>query len=81
MALLIDLLTEREIEDIKYLKKNNVGLEVSTEFNKITIQQLSDIAFVLMKTKYKNYVPNCVITAEAINILTERAQERNINLF
>lgn len=80
MAILSELLHENEIDQVKK-HPENMGNVLSIEFNKLTVEQLSNIAFMLIRTEYKNHMPKCILSAEAINILTERAQERNINLF
>lgn len=79
MPKLRELLNENEIVFIN--KNQYVVVDLDKDFNNITIQELSNIALLLIGSKYGNHiVPKYVLSAEAINILTDRAIERNISL-
>jgi hypothetical protein len=71
MAKLSELLTENENKELIGAKLY-VGYS-EMEVKDLTIQQLSNIAFILMRTEYGEKAPKCFISAEAINILTRRA--------
>lgn len=75
MAKLFELLTESENKQL------GSSIEPNTEIKDMTVEQLSNIAFVLIETEYNGNVPECVLSAEAINILTKRAKERNVDIF
>lgn len=52
---------------------------VNKEFQNLTVKDLSNISVVIISSANKGRVKNCVLPAEALRILTERAFERNIN--
>jgi len=79
MAKLFELLTESEKRKLSTVKYNSICIE--TDVKKMTVSQLSDIAFILIETEYNKKAPECVLSAEAINILTKRAIESNIGIF
>ena len=78
MAKLFELLTENEI---KKLKNYGACIETGTDIKEMTVEQLSNIAFILIETEYNGKVPECVLSAEAITILTNRAIERSFGIF
>lgn len=82
MAKLCDLLTKDEL--IKIKEGNDIFFDINPEidFRHMSIQQLSDIAFILIKTEYEyDLVPECVLSAKAIEILTNRAIDRRQAIF
>ena len=81
MAKLFELLTENEIQKLSAIKYYGACIDIGTDIKKMTVEQLSNIAFILIKTEYNGKVPECVLSAEAINILTKRAIEQNIGIF
>jgi hypothetical protein len=47
----------------------------------MTVKQLTDIAFILIKNEYNGKMPECVLSSEVIKILINRAIEKGINVF
>lgn len=72
MTKLFELLTDSEKEKLSATFYKSL-VETDIEVEKMTVEQLSSIAFILIETEYKDKCPNCVLSAEAINILTKRA--------
>ena len=58
---------------------------LDTEIKHITVEQLSHMALMLIATEYNlgdnDKVPECVLSAKAIEILTNRAQKLNLPIF
>lgn len=81
MAQLYELLKESELLEIRLVKYSGGCIDVYQEIKDITIEDLSRLSFMLIKTEYNSIVPNCVLAAESINILTKRAVELNIPMF
>ena len=81
MAKLFELLTENEKQKLSAIKYYDTCIETGTEIKEMTVEQLSNIAFILIETEYNGKVPECVLSAEAIKILTKRAIERSVGIF
>ncbi len=81
MAKLFELLTENEKQKLSAIKYYGACIETGTDIKGMTVEQLSNIAFILIETEYNGKVPECVLSAEAINILTKRAIERGVGIF
>ena len=81
MATLISLLTDSEKDKVNSIEFYGAPIDTLINFKDITIDELSRLAFILIETEYGGKVPECVLSAEAINILTNRAIERNIKLY
>ena len=47
----------------------------------MTIQQLNDIAFIIIESEYEGKVSGCVLSSEVINILTKRATKKRLSIF
>lgn len=79
MATLRQLLTERE----ESVLSNNpcIYIDLNKNFKELTIQDLFNISLELIRTEYPFKMPSCILSAEAINILTQRAKDKNIGLF
>lgn len=81
MATLIELLNSNEIDEIESIHFYGAPTDVSTKISELTVEKLSRIALTLIKTEYGGKVPECVLSAKAIEILTERAIKKNVALF
>lgn len=79
MAKLFELLTESE--KLSCIKYGGASINIELDIRQMTVEQLGSIAFMLIETEYNGKVPKCVLSAEAINILTKRAIERNVGIF
>lgn len=75
MAKLFELLTDKEIKELKFT------IDTSIEVKSMTIEQAKDIALSLIKTEYNDMCPKCFLSAEAMNILSKRAVDRDIPIF
>lgn len=78
-AILSELLNEKELEKINSIKL--YGVETEIEVKKMTIEQLSNIACILIESEYDEKIPECIFSSVAINILTQRAIKKGINIF
>jgi len=74
---LLETWEARKIFDRPWL--DNVGSDV--QIKKLTVEQLGSIALILIETEYGIKCPECVLPAEAIRILTERAIKKNIAIY
>lgn len=81
MAKLHELLTENENKKLSAIKYYGACVDTATDIKEMTVEQLSNIAFILIETEHNGKVPECVLSAEAINILTKRAIERGVGIF
>ena len=81
MAKLFELLTENEQGKLSAIKYYGACIDTGIDIKEMTVEQLSNIAFILIETEYNCKVPECVLSAEAINILTKRAIERGVGIF
>lgn len=81
MAKLHQLLSEPEKKKLSNIKFLGASINTETEVKQMTIEQLSNISFILIETEYNGKAPECILSAEAISILTRRAIKRNIEIF
>lgn len=81
MAKLFELLTENEQKKLSAIKYYGACIDTGIYIKEMTVEQLSNIAFILIETEHNGKVPECVLSAEAINILTKRAIERSLEIF
>jgi hypothetical protein len=81
IANLSKLLTKSEIEKIENTVFFGGKIDLYKEIKFLTIEDLSRIGLTLIETEYNGSVPQCVISAEAINILTKRAKEKELGIF
>lgn len=81
MAILEELLTEQEIKKIEDCNGVlfDVGLHKDIRF--MTMQEFTWIAFILIETECKGRIHECVLSAKAIEILTDRAIQKNIDIY
>jgi hypothetical protein len=76
-AQLQQLLTLGEIDSIKTQQQM-----LQTNISSLTVDDLRSISLMLIKTDYKGgRIPNCILAAKAIEILTQRARRLNIDLY
>lgn len=58
---------------------------LDTEIKNLTVEQLSYMALILIRTESNltsnNKFPDCILPAKAIEILTNRAQKLNLPIF
>lgn len=84
MANLLDLITKEEADSIQQQSIFKIGpynASVFEDIRSLTVQQLSDIALILIKTEYGEKCPECILPAKAIEILITRAEKKNIAVF
>lgn len=81
MAKLFELLTENEKQKLSDMKYYGAYISTGTDIKEMALEQLRNIAFILIETEYNGKVPECVLSAEAINILTKRAMDRRVSIF
>lgn len=83
MAKLHELLTESEGQQISELKTqgNCPPVHLNTEVKHLTVEQLSKIAFILIETEHGDKLHKCILSAEAVTILTRRAIKIGIGIF
>lgn len=75
MAKLSELLFDFEINEVATYFNSETGV------SELTVLQCNNIALILIKTEYDGEMPECVLSAETINILTKRAVARGIPIF
>lgn len=80
-AKLFQLLTNEEITKLSSIKFYGAHIETNLKFKELTIEILSQLSWILIETEYKGQMPQGALSAIAIQILTNRAIERNIGLF
>lgn len=76
-AKLFELLTAHELREIK---QHFPHISTDVEVKKMTVEQLSSIAFILIETEY-NVVPEGILSSTAITILNKRAQKLKKQIF
>lgn len=82
MTRLTDLLIGNEEAEILKLSFRGGGVDVNKDFQDLTINDLSRISFVLIRSKYPHGTcPACILSAEVITILTDRAIRNKMDLF
>lgn len=81
MATLYNLLTIDERDELNCTTYFGGKIELDKNIKDVTVEELSRISLTLIKTEYKGKVPECVLSAKAIEILTLRAIEHNISIF
>jgi hypothetical protein len=80
MAKLHELLTE---EEKNILSRNfSFNYDGAKDVTELTVRELAGMGLELIRTEYNwGMMPSCVISAEAINILTKRAKEKKISIY
>lgn len=81
MAKLYQLLTENEKKKLSAVKFLDTPISTEIDIKSLSIEQLSQLSFILIETEHNGKIPECVLSAEAINILTRRAIKQNIAIF
>lgn len=81
MVELHELLTDTEKEKLSSIRLHGTAFDTSIEVKYMTIEQLNDIAFVILASEYEGKVPECVLSSEVINILTKRAIKKKLSIF
>lgn len=72
MKKLSELLTDIEKEKIKTSAYHRGIIDVNKNMVDLTINELSNISIILIETEYGDKMPECILSAEAIKILTKR---------
>lgn len=79
MAKLIELLITKEIDQIIVTKDTILrGIDMDKDVGDLTINDLNALSFLLIRTEYGDVMPKCILGAEAITILTRRAEARHL---
>lgn len=84
-AKLHELVSQEELKAIQDSVKRSAHAKFmmtgEEELQGLDVRQLSDMALILMRMEYKDYVPACFLSVEALRILHMRAKDRNIAIF
>jgi len=77
-ATLRQLLTNDELNKLAY---SGFNFAWDMELCNVSMNVLTDIAIMLIRTEYGDVMPSCVLSAKAIEILTHRAIEKKLEIF
>lgn len=72
---LSELLTDEEKEKIKSSPYHKAIIDINKNMEDLTVNELSDISIILIKTEYGDKTPECILSAESIKILTKRKKQ------
>lgn len=79
MTTLFDLIYPEELNAIAHIPQEDCTMK---DFSDLTVKDLSSIAFILIRTEHGDgKMPECVLAAKAIEILTNRAIKLKLPLF
>ena len=81
MAKLSELLREDEHQELKRISSYGTTIDINKEIKELNVAELSRISLMLIESEYNGVVPDCILSAEAIKILTQRAKEKRVAIF
>ena len=88
IATLEDLLTQQEMDKVLKLQemgffevRNGCEIFKGSKIQDLRVKQLSIIALPIFRTEFVDRVPDCIMSAKCIEILTRRAHEKGFGIY